>query len=143
MKVFTLSDGSYSDYRIEALFTTRKLAEAAVTATKNSYSEPFVEEFELYDHIPEKVTVFGVSQSLLDDGRSGDANEWTEAGHEWEDAERYAEKGSTRPKFAFVRAPCYDGKGGRLMISGCNHDSVMKAFHDRVREWKAGARWHE
>jgi hypothetical protein len=141
MKVFAMSSGSYSDYSIDALFTTRKLAEAAVTATKESYKGPFVEEFELYDHIPEIVTVYGVIQDLFDDGVAGRANEWEDSGREWEDAEKYAEGGSSRPRFRFIRASCYAGMGGRLEIEGRNHDHVMKAYHDRMREWNAGARW--
>ncbi len=142
MKVFAMSSGSYSDYSVDALFTTRELAEAAVVATKKEdYSEPFVEEFELYDHLPDKVTVFVASQDLLDDGRFGEIEEESESGYEWEDAERYAEHGSSRPKFAFYRAPRYESKGGGLRIEGRDRDSVMKAYHDRMREWKAGVRW--
>jgi len=52
-KVYALSSGSYSDYMVHALFTTKELAEEARDRSRNCWL-PAIEEFDLYDEVPEQ-----------------------------------------------------------------------------------------
>lgn len=56
--VFAISEGSYSDYRVNVLFTTRELAEAH---RAEAYSDPAyaeIEEFYLYDDPPKHIVIY-------------------------------------------------------------------------------------
>jgi hypothetical protein len=49
-KIYVVSRGSYSDYRVEALFSTEEKADNYISATKarnHSWNDPFKEEFVL------------------------------------------------------------------------------------------------
>lgn len=46
-KVYIITAGSYSDYRIETVFSTREKAEAYCSAVKYSYEYPEIEEWPL------------------------------------------------------------------------------------------------
>lgn len=63
MKVFAISRGSYSDYRVLAVFSTREKAEAWLPFVSSDYEEPFVEDFEFDPEVPVEsgMTVFRVS----------------------------------------------------------------------------------
>jgi hypothetical protein len=139
MKVFAMSSGEWSDYGIDALFTTRDLAEEAIRA-KSAADRYVVEEFELYDRIPEKVTLFSVYETLLDDGSTEDFSEDVESGYPWDNSEWFAENGSDRPTFKSLRAPYLNGRGVRVVVSGRSREKVMKAYHDRKREWASSVR---
>lgn len=55
--VYAVATGSYSDYRIEALFSNEKAAEAAADRIGGE-----IEEYPLYDSVPPRVTYYIIQQ---------------------------------------------------------------------------------
>jgi hypothetical protein len=135
-KVYALSAGSYSDYRVLALFPTRKLAKEAAAAERLADSwahDADVEEFYLYDEVPEHVTVWRIHQDLMDDGTEGEKREWAITELPWSHYENI-EALEKRPVTRFVRAPIHQGRGGRLEVMGLDQTAVRKVFSDRKAE---------
>ena len=58
MKVYVIAHGSYSDYSHVAMFTTRAAAEAAVATMVNKYGDESIEEWEVYEAVPPKRTLY-------------------------------------------------------------------------------------
>ena len=130
-KMWALSSGSYSDYRVKVLFASKKLAEEAVradNADKESWGESFSEVFEVYDTVPEMVTVHVWQEAIYDDGTTSDFRASAHSHLPWNHYWDYAENG--RPKVRFVRAPMYHNRGGRLEVSGTDEQAVKQAFTD-------------
>ena len=113
-KVWIVTEGSYSDYRVRAAFTTKEAADAVGGQ---------MEEFVIYDGVPRKVQWH--SRELIQ-GREvrRDGLDWP-----WStEVEFYAQ---TRPTFyAFPR-------GSGFRVSGRNEAEVDKAWQDRLARWKA------
>jgi hypothetical protein len=137
-RVWSLSSGSYSDYQVLALFTTKKLAEAALVAhqAEEEYPEARVEEFTLYDEVPERATVYLIVSVLWDDGRETASQLWGDSKPgvltsttklPW----NHWYRGTPRVKSSFVRAPVYKNQGGRLEAWGTDEQAVKQAFSDR------------
>lgn len=49
MKVYIVTHGSYSDYRIDKVFLNKKKAERYVETARKGYDEPRIEEYETHD----------------------------------------------------------------------------------------------
>jgi hypothetical protein len=141
-RIYAVTTGSYSDYRVRSLFTSKKLAKTAAEATGKEddswYSDAEVEEFYLYDHVPEPVTEFYYQAELWDDGRVTNEHQRSETRLPWTHLWGVPPK---RPDVRYVRAPMYKGKAGRLEVRGSNEQAVKQSFSDnkaRILAEKAG-----
>lgn len=58
--VYVLTSGTYSDYGIEAIFSTKALAEEAkkIFTKQQSYNESRIEEYEIFEEVPKPYTVY-------------------------------------------------------------------------------------
>lgn len=67
--IYAVSEGSYSDYHVRALFTEKDLAEAhaAQLNAQKTYGEACVEEMPLLDSLPEMRTIYFANAKSLDD----------------------------------------------------------------------------
>ena len=129
--IWGISQGSYSDYRVLALCDTKKRAEAvAALPGSDSYGDGLmVEEFVYLDHDPERVTTYLLSVEIFDTGSVKNHHERMRT--EWEFSMLYPE--DNRPvRWRWVRAPMYNGKGGRLEVMGTDQERVRKVFSDRT-----------
>jgi hypothetical protein len=131
VKVWAVSQGSYSDYSVKALFPTKKLAEAArvAHAAEEEWDEGRVEWFYLYDEVPEPVTAYYMTETLWDNGDTSDMYERAETRLPWNHWN--APPANGRPQVWFVRAPVHENKGGRLDVKGYDLQAVRQAFGDR------------
>lgn len=145
-QTYAVASGEYSDYRILAVCTDESTAEAWAAALREDpetwHSDARVE---LVDEISPGVAPFRFSavdlrQELRDDG-SESPPAITE--------ETCLAVGSLygvpplRPLVRFVRAPCHDGKGGRLEIRGRTRAGVLKVYGDAHRMWAANPRGYK
>jgi hypothetical protein len=138
--IYAISSGSYSDYRVLAVFSSKKVAQETLrrwNGTNDSWSSGQVEEFPFYDAVPEPETVFSMIQELWDDGTEGRLNERAHTDMPFDRLFDVPPKG--RPSVRFVRAPVHQGKGGRLEVRGTDIKKVQKAFRDRKAQWQATA----
>lgn len=134
--VYAVTDGEYSDYRVLALFTTKKLADAHVEAAGGR-----VEPFLLFDHQPRKVTIYSISARIGPDGSvTGEFSRPTgepeiRSRVEWEYGNY---EGVPKPimEARLLQAP-YAGKDWIVRVSGTDKAKILKSFHDRVAEGKA------
>lgn len=130
-KVYSLSDGEYSDYRVKALFPTRDLAERAVEAHEADPESwgygSHIEEFWVYSEIPEKSTAYHLMADIWDDGTVGAEGLNVEQALPWNHLHGPPPK---RPNVRYVRAPIHKNKGGRLEVYGSDEQSVRQAFGD-------------
>ena len=136
--VYAVSSGTYSDYSVEALFTTKKLADEHLAALGDR--EASVETFLLFDAPPQRATVYSMNARILPDGevvsenRRGPVNEVQER-IVWE----YGDfDGRPKPimEARTLHAP-YAGKDWIVRVKGTDRKRVEKAFHDRVAEARA------
>lgn len=138
--IFAVSRGSYSDYRVLAVFEDEADAKAwaAAMSVDGGYDHPEVEEFCLVvkGTSPYMVTTYYRSITFWDDGVIEDCG--VHSSTDWAIA-LYDGMPPVRPHLRFVRAPCHDGRGGRLDIRGSTAESVNKVGNDRIAAWKSGA----
>lgn len=142
--VWGLTTGSYSDYQVRALFTTRELAEQAVEAhnatDRYSWDGASVEAFTFYDYVPEQVTVWTYVVTIWEKG----ANKGKVAGEDLRSETdypwkfHYDETPTRRPQVQFIRAPVHRGLGGRLVVRGTDEQAVKQAFSDNKARILAG-----
>ena len=131
--LWAVSRGSYSDYRVLCVCDSKKRAKGVVKAMKASKQslygdDPFVEEIVYLDRDPERVTVYGISEELLDSGESDNRRDSERV--EWEHDMLYPEY--NRPvTWRWVRAPYIEKRGGRLEVNGTDLERVRKVFSDR------------
>ncbi|HUW01784.1 MAG TPA: hypothetical protein VMW08_05495 [Acidimicrobiales bacterium] len=130
-KVHAVSSGTYSDYRVHALFRRKRDAEAAIVelaGTPDFYSGGSlrVEAFHLFDKgeplVPVPWRMYRVT--VWDDGTTSDVVESNEAKWPWEF------EAGRRVDVRFVRAPVHQGKGGRLEVYGTDLPAVGQVFSD-------------
>ncbi len=135
-KVYAISEGSYSDYRVRAIFKTRKLAEEAIARarTVSRYDDDWneVEEYDLYDQVPQPITTYRLTQDLWDDGTEGPEYRTVSTAMPWD-----WDVAPRRPEVRFVRAPIHRDKGGRLEVAARTEAAARKAFRDRKARWRA------
>jgi len=133
--VWSYSTGSYSAYQVRALFTTKEAAEAAEYAASTD-EEAFVEEFTLYDEVPERVTLYLVREWIGVSGETRDHYEVAETEFPWSIYAAYDPGG--RPTVKYDRTD-YGGPGGYLVVWGVDRQAVEQAFGDRRGELLAKA----
>ena len=128
---FVLSRGSYSDYRVLAVCDTEeraKNAAKAINADKNRWDEVMVEEILYLDRDPVRITVFKVTENLWDNGSTSHYNDFGFT--EWEfDLSHDADRQPAR--WRWIRAPMHERRGGRLEVTGTDHELVLKTFAER------------
>ena len=138
-KVWALSSGSYSDYRVLAVYPTKKEAEAAaeILNTSGGY-EFFAEALPTFTGEPQRIVIYGLHCDIRDDGRRKVGDIWTSSGAhaepeqvadrvEWDVNPLYPE----RLRRVSVRWVRYIADwGGRLEVYGTDAEAVRKAFGD-------------
>lgn len=130
--VWALTSGSYSDYGIEAIFTTEKAALAASKLKEDEYDwhDYNVESFILYDEVPEEVTLYEMVEVIVDGSPSyvSTTKVTSKTKYPWMFLWGTPR---ARPHVRYVRAPVYKGKAGRLEVHGNDKQAVQQAFSDQ------------
>lgn len=142
-KVWVVSSGSYSDYRVHAAFATEEQAEAAAEAAdkadgSNYTRDYFVEELPWYPkgENPEPITVHRMSAVLWDNG-TYDTPAYSLDDAKMEFQHYQFVPPPRRAHIRQVRAPIYKEKGAWLEVSARTETMVRKAMNDRLMEHKA------
>ena len=142
-KVWAVSSGSYSDYRVHAIFEDEATADAwakAIAAKDEDdyswHSDADTQEFPFIatGTEPKKVLIVDLVQDLWDNGKEADAR-ITER-REYPIVALYGPP-PPRPVVRFVRAPVHNNKGGRLEIRGKSKEAVLKVYGDEIRMWRS------
>lgn len=126
---WAVSTGEYSDYNVMCVCDTKERAET-IAATYNgdsSYESARVEAFRLISSDPQRVTLHRRSVILYDDGTVRDERHWLSMC--WDFELDPIDDGPVR--WRWVRAPIYQGKGGRLNVWGTDGERVARVFSDR------------
>lgn len=128
--IWAVSSGSYSDYRVLFLCDSEELAESAAKSLyadpESWHSDARVEEMELYSRLPERVPYITFLAEIRDVG--GVVSERSIPTIEHEGA-------SYEPlipcQWRWVRAPVHHGLGGRLEVSGTDHELCRKVYGEK------------
>lgn len=64
MKVYIVTSGSYSDYRIDKVFTDRELAEKYVLYNSGGYDEPQITEYETIEQDFEEINYIEIDYDI-------------------------------------------------------------------------------
>ena len=125
--VWVVSSGSYSDYRVHCAAPSKKAAQSIVAALNgDDRIEYFVERVPVFEKA-ERVTIYGLDAVIEDDGTV--RREAARERDEWNVDPLYPER--LRPATArWVRAPCYNGRAGRLEVYGTDRERVRKTYSD-------------
>jgi len=118
-KVYVVTRGSYSDYRIEACFTDKALAEAHASKAGGE-----VEEYPLFERMPRRVSVYFKSTGHY--AHLGEPHEHTTVMWEYEAAE-------FSPRARVIEY----NRGHGLRSEGRDKEAVRKAFDDRWAQMRA------
>lgn len=135
-RIFGVSAGSYSDYRVLCICPTKKDAKAVAAKVRNDswHSDADVEEFVFVTADVEQIPVLSLSTTLWDDGTETAVSE--RITDEWPfDSIQDVVPLSWR----WVRAPIHDNKGGRLDVQGADHERVRRTYSDKRAEIMADA----
>ena len=127
-RVWLVSSGSYSDYRVHCAAPSKKAAQGIVDALNgdDEWIKYFVERVPVVDKA-EKVTIYGVEAIVTDDGTVRE--ESVRDRDEWNVDPLYQQR--LRPvTVRWVRAPIYNGQAGRLEVYGTDRGLVLKTFSD-------------
>ena len=127
-RVWLVSSGSYSDYRVHCAAPSKKAAQGIVAALNatDKWSEYFLEEVPVIEKA-ERITVYGIEAII------------TDAGTVREESVRDREEWNVDPLYPYrlcpvtirwVRAPIYNGKAGRLEVYGTDRELVRETFSD-------------
>ena len=149
-KVWVVSSGSYSDYRVLCACPDKKTAEtvsAKMAAAGGWRSDTRVESLTLVTDDVERVSILWLSVNLWDDGTESDSVESFR--YEWPFDALFDDAKPVH--WRWVRTPFHLNSGGRLEVSGTDHERVRKAFSDhrgqiksddalRARKARGGAR---
>lgn len=136
IKCWAATSGSYSDYRICAVFATKRQAEAAVAAAQmaeDAWPNPdSVVEFFFYSEgaEPRLLTVYNRQVTIWDDGTFEEHD--LRIRTEWEYDQLFDRGSDRRPSVRFVRAPMHNNKGGRLEVRGIDEQAVAQAYSDNL-----------
>lgn len=142
-KIWAVSSGEYSDYRVEAMFETKELAEEV--AKLDAFE---VEEYTVYDAVPSKVGQHIIYVSQKTSAWSmGDDPATVAVDGGWFILERHFERwpwdyapADTRPRLSATYM--HDTHRGRwaFFYEGPNVDTVRRAVYDKIREMDERAR---
>ena len=127
-RVWLVSSGSYSDYRVHCAAPSKMAAQGIVDALNgdDEWIKYFVERVPVVDKA-EKVTIYGVEAIVTDDGTVRE--ESVRDRDEWNVDPLYQQR--LRPvTVRWVRAPIYNGQAGRLEVYGTDRGLVLKTFSD-------------
>lgn len=124
-KLYALTHGCYSDYRVDALFTTEAKAKEAASITGGETSA-----FLVYDEVPAKQTSYLIQIEVRDDGTHGEPDLRVETDWPWD----MWKPPVTPPRVRFVRAPVHKDKGGRLEVHGASERAVRKVASDHLAQ---------
>ena len=126
-RVWLVSSGSYSDYRVHCAAPSKKAAQAIVVALNGDETcNYFIEQVPVIDKA-EKVTIYGVEAIVTDDGTVR------------EESARDRDEWNVDPLYPYrlcpvtvrwVRAPIYNGQAGRLEVYGLDEERVRKTYSD-------------
>ena len=141
-KVYAVTEGSYSDYRVKCLFTTEALAEAHVARLRGDREwsdDPSVEVFLLFDVNPSQATVYSRNARVRPDGTVTSFNRGVDIEQERVEWEYGGWNGIAAPimEARTYCPPVDNGEGFRVQVSGTDKAKVDKAFQDRIAEAKA------
>lgn len=133
-RVFAVASGSYSDYRILCACPTEADAEQIVAKLRIDTDgwhrdDTQVEEFMICTGDVEKQRLLWLQTTLWDDGRETDVKE--EVRLEWPFDTIFD---VVAMSWRWVRAPMHNNRGGRLEVTGTNHELVRKVYSDRRAE---------
>ena len=131
-RVWLVSSGSYSDYRVHCAAPSKKAAQGIVDALNgdDEWIKYFVERVPVVDKA-EKVTIYGVEAIVTDDGTVRE--ESVRDRDEWNVDPLYPQR--LRPvTVRWVRAPIYNGQAGRLEVYGLDEERVRKTYSDMRAE---------
>ena len=128
--VWVISKGSYSDYRVMCACPSKGAATSVVKRyneiEQDSYDQAIVESLPMISADVQRVEVLSLSVEILDDGTERANRESTRI--EWPFDSIYP----VQPvHWRWVRAPYIKHIGGRLDVSGTDHERVRKVFGDR------------
>lgn len=127
-RVWLVSSGSYSDYRVHCAAPSKRAAKE-IAAALNADQERgrfMVESLPVIDRA-EQVTVYGIEAII------------TDAGTVREESVRDRDEWNVDPLYPYrlcpvtirwVRAPIYNGQAGRLEVYGTDRERVGKTFSD-------------
>ena len=139
MKVFALSSGSYSDYRVNAIFRNEVDAKA-VAETEGWYYD--VEEYELYEETPVQRMLFTIHA----DRRRSAGREWTsevESGWRLEERQRLVWPWDcTHPKNLRAKIIAKAGSAAKFddlwfTVEGWDEEACRKVVFDTITRLKA------
>lgn len=137
-KVWAVSSGSYSDYRVHAIFST----EAAAQKAHETDTFLDVEEYELYDDVPERQVSYHIRATRNRAGLRFDSNvtmveggwyisEWQNVNWPWD----YSYHKTKRPEFTSSYIDNIKHKDNwTFQFSGSDQQAVRRAVYDKVRE---------
>ena len=127
-RVWLVSSGSYSDYRVHCAAPSKRAAKE-IAAALNADQERgrfMVESLPVIDRA-EQVTVYGIGAIITDAGTVREESVRDRA--EWNVDPLYPDR--LRPvAFRWVRAPIYHNRAGRLEVYGTDRERVRKTFSD-------------
>lgn len=125
--VYAVSSGSYSDYGVRSLYTTREAAQAHVDRFNSGqhYDDAFVEEFELHSKLIPIVQVYRFSGQVNPAGVRHNEREWDYAD----------DSGAKHP----VQVTVSDDRFGTKYVfaEGADRAKVQKAYQDRMAQTMA------
>lgn len=129
--VWAISSGCYSDYGVLCICPSKSEAEALkqrITAERIGYYAHYddlrVEPFKVVDSSIDPVEILSMQVEVWDDGSMTKTRQAVR--REW------PFDSDARPlMWRWVRAPIHDGQGGRLEVSGTDHERVRRVFSDR------------
>ena len=127
-KVWLVSSGSYSDYRVHCAAPSKAAAQGIVTALNgdDEWTEYFAEQVPVIEKA-ERVTIYGLEAIIEDSGTVRE--ESVRDRDEWNVSPLYPEH--LRPvTIRWVRAPRYHDQDGRLEVYGTDRERVRKTFSD-------------
>jgi hypothetical protein len=136
-KIYAVTEGDYSDYRVLALFTSEELAkqhtEEADLPGDFCPEEKKIEEFYLYDRPPEMKTVYHRIGRVDSDGKAIQDSTISERRYEYGNY-----MGFIKP---IMEARTYSARSHpnclQVSIIGSDSERVDKSFNDRMAEAKA------
>ena len=130
-RVWVVSSGSYSDYRVHCAAPSKKAAQAIVVALNGDETcNYFIEQVPVIDKA-ERVTIYGVEAIVTDNGTVRE--ESVRDRDEWNVDPLYPQR--LRPvTVRWVRAPIYHGRAGRLEVYGLDEERVRKTYSDMRAE---------
>lgn len=127
-RVWLVSSGTYSEYRVHCAAPSKQAAYDIVDAlnTTGKWAKYFVEEVPVIEKA-ERFTVYGLEVVISDDGTV--RAEAVFDRDEWNVDPLYPER--RRPvTVRWVRAPVYEDQAGRLEVYGLDQKLVRKTFSD-------------